>query len=540
MLSTMHDMPLSLAHLLRYGSTVHAGAQVVTWTGSGSRRRTYAEVGRRCSALAHALCGLGIKGDDRVATYMWNNAEHLEAYLAVPAMGAVLHPLNIRLFPEQLIHIANHAEDRVIIVDGTLVPMLAPHLPKLTTVEHVVIAGEPSISLEAPPGVTVHSYEELLAGRPDEFDWPEVDEHSAAALCYTSGTTGEPKGVAYSHRSLWLHSMQVCMSDGANLRQGESALVVVPQFHVMAWGLPYAAFMIGASLVMPDRFLQPAPLAELIAAEQPDFAAAVPTIWQGLLQHLKQHPQDISTLREVLIGGSAVPPSLMRAFEDDHHVTVLHAWGMTETSPLGSVARPPAEADGEERWRYRYSQGRFPASVQARLVDEQGRSVPHDGVSVGELCVRGPWIASSYYGVSAPDKFVDGWLRTGDVGMISEDGYLTLSDRVKDVIKSGGEWISSVDLENAVMGHPAVAGAAVIGIPDEKWDERPLVVVVLNEGQAATPAELRDFLAARVARWQLPENWTFVSEIPTTSVGKYDKKQLRAEHRAGRFDVVRP
>ncbi|NKR41536.1 long-chain-fatty-acid--CoA ligase [Rhodococcus hoagii] len=539
MLSTMNDLPLSIAQLLRHGSTVHADAEVVTWTEAGARRRTYAEVGRRCAQLAHALRGLGVDGDDRVATFMWNNAEHLEAYLAVPSMGAVLHTLNIRLFPEQLVHVANHAEDRVIIVDATLVPLLAPQLPQLKTVEHVIVTGGSTAGLEAPEGVQVHTYEDLIAGEPTEYDWPELDERSAAAMCYTSGTTGDPKGVVYSHRSIYLHSMQVCMSDGPNLAQGDRALAVVPQFHAMSWGLPYAAFMIGASLIMPDRFLQPGPLAELIAAERPTFAAAVPTIWQGLHLHLEHHPQDISSMREVLIGGAAVPPSLMHAFENDHQVSVLHAWGMTETSPVGSVARPPSEATGEERWKYRYTQGRFPASVEARLIDDDGNRVPHDGTSIGELEVRGPWITASYYGVEAPDKFRDGWLRTGDVGSITPDGYLTLSDRTKDIIKSGGEWISSVDLENAVMGHPAVAEAAVIGIPDEKWDERPLVAVVLREGSDTTLDQLRDFLADKVAKWQLPENWAVIQEVPKTSVGKFDKKRLRADFHDGSLDITR-
>lgn len=539
MLSTMNDLPLSIAQLLRHGSTVHADAEVVTLTEAGARRRTYAEVGRRCAQLAHALRGLGVDGDDRVATFMWNNAEHLEAYLAVPSMGAVLHTLNIRLFPEQLVHVANHAEDRVIIVDATLVPLLAPQLPQLKTVEHVIVTGESTAGLEAPEGVQVHTYEDLIAGESTEYDWPELDERSAAAMCYTSGTTGDPKGVVYSHRSIYLHSMQVCMSDGPNLAQGDRALAVVPQFHAMSWGLPYAAFMIGASLIMPDRFLQPGPLAELIAAERPTFAAAVPTIWQGLHLHLEHHPQDISSMREVLIGGAAVPPSLMHAFENDHQVSVLHAWGMTETSPVGSVARPPAEATGEERWKYRYTQGRFPASVEARLIDDDGNRVPHDGTSIGELEVRGPWITASYYGVEAPDKFRDGWLRTGDVGSITPDGYLTLSDRTKDIIKSGGEWISSVDLENAVMGHPAVAEAAVIGIPDEKWDERPLVAVVLREGSDTTLDQLRDFLADKVAKWQLPENWAVIQEVPKTSVGKFDKKRLRADFHDGSLDITR-
>ena len=539
MQSTMQDAPLQIAQILRHGSTVHGDAEVVTWTGDGSRRRTYAEVGRRCAQLAHALRGLGVDGDQRVATFMWNNAEHLEAYLAVPAMGAVLHTLNIRLFPEQLIHVANHAEDQVIIVDPSLLPLLNPQLPQLTTVKHVIVTGESTDGVDATDGVQVHAYEALIAEQSVDFDWPEVDERSAAAMCYTSGTTGDPKGVAYSHRSIYLHSMQVCMTDGPALKQGDRALAVVPQFHAMSWGLPYAAFMIGASLIMPDRFLQPEPLAALLAAEEPTFAAAVPTIWLGLHQYLEQHPQDISSMKDVLIGGSAVPPSLMHVFEKDHGITVLHAWGMTETSPLGSVARPPAGTEGDERWHYRYTQGRFPASVEARLIGDNGETLPHDGKTVGELEVRGPWITGAYYGVDAADKFDDGWLRTGDVGSITPDGYLTLTDRTKDIIKSGGEWISSVDLENAVMGHPDVLEAAVIGVPDPKWDERPLVAVVLRDGSDSTPETLREFLSDKVAKWQLPENWTIIPEVPKTSVGKFDKKRLRSTFHDGGLDVTR-
>ncbi|MPY82149.1 MAG: long-chain-fatty-acid--CoA ligase [Actinophytocola sp.] len=539
MLGTMQDVPLSLSQLLRYGTSAHGASEVVTWTGEEPRRETYAQVGERAARLANALRSLGVTGDQRVATFMWNNNEHLEAYLAVPAMGAVLHTLNIRLFPDQLIFVANHAEDEVIIVDGTLVPLLAKQLPELKTVRHVIVANGDAASLEAPDGVSVHSYEELLAAQPDTFDWPELDENSAAAMCYTSGTTGDPKGVVYSHRSIWLHSMQVCMTDSMALAQSDKALAIVPQFHAMSWGLPYAALMVGASLVMPDRFLQPGPIAEMLAAEKPTFAAAVPTVWQGLLLHLAEHPQDISHLREVVIGGSAVPPAMMHTFEEKYGVPVLHAWGMTETSPLGSVARAPVGTSGEQAWAYRYTQGRFPASVRARLIDDSGAELPWDGTAVGELEVRGPWIASSYHGVDDPEKFHDGWLRTGDVGHVTPDGFLTLTDRSKDVIKSGGEWISSVELENHVMAHSAVAEAAVIGVPDEKWDERPLVAVVLKEGEQATAAELRDFLGDKVAKWQLPENWTFVDEVPKTSVGKFDKKRLRTANAEGQLEITR-
>ncbi|MCU1644205.1 MAG: long-chain-fatty-acid--CoA ligase [Nocardia sp.] len=542
MLSTMQDESLSLATLLRYASTAHADSTVSTWTGTESRVMTYGEVGRQAAKLAHALRALGIDVGDRVATFMWNNNEHLVAYAGVPAMGAVLHTLNIRLFPEQLVFVANHAEDRVVIVDGSLVPLLAAQLPHLKTVRHVIVANGDGAALDAPEGIEVHSYDALLADQPDTYAYPEIDERSAAAMCYTSGTTGDPKGVVYSHRSNWLHAMQACSGNGMGLAAADTVLAIVPMFHANAWGIPYAALMSGASVLMPDRFLQPEPLLAFMAAERPTFAGAVPTIWNGVLGALEAKPQDITHLREVVVGGSAVPPSLMRAFEDKHGVRILHAWGMTETSPLGSVARPPAGTTGEEAFAYRITQGQFPAAVRARLVDDSGAVLPHDGRAVGELQVRGPWITGAYYGpdgaVVDADKFQDGWLRTGDVGHISPDGYLTLVDRSKDIIKSGGEWISSVDLENAVMGHPDIVEAAVFGIPDAKWDERPVVAAVLRDGATVAPAALREFLTGKVAKWQLPEHWTFIPEVPKTSVGKFDKKALRAQFADGGLEIT--
>ncbi|WP_280385853.1 long-chain fatty acid--CoA ligase [Nocardia wallacei] len=542
MLSTMQDEQLSLATLLRYATTFHGDATVSTWTGDGVRTTTYRELGVECARLANALRGLGIGEGDRVGTFMWNNTEHMAAYAAVPAMGAVLHALNIRLFPEQLVYVANHAEDQVVIVDGSLVPMFAQYLPGMKTVRHVLVANGDPANLTAPAGVQVHSYAELLAAQPDTFDYPVLDERAAAGMCYTSGTTGDPKGVVYSHRSNWLHAMQVISPNSMGFTAQDTVLTIVPLFHANSWGIPYAAMMAGASLLMPDRFLQPAPLLQMMAAQRPSFAAAVPTIWGGVLAGLEAQPQDISHLRTCVVGGSAVPPAMMRAFQEKYGVRLLHAWGMTETSPLGSVGHPPRGAEGEDEWAYRYTQGRFPAAVQARLVADDGTVQPNDGEALGELEVRGPWITGSYYSPQGaevdPDKFHDGWLRTGDVGKISPDGYLTLVDRSKDVIKSGGEWISSVDLENAIMGHPAVAEASVIGIPDEKWDERPLVAVVLKEGGTAEPADLREFLADKFAKWQLPEYWTFIDEIPKTSVGKFDKKRLRARYADGELKVV--
>ncbi|MGH3738699.1 MAG: long-chain fatty acid--CoA ligase [Micromonosporaceae bacterium] len=540
MRSTMHDVPLLVSRILEHGSTVHGErSEVRTWTGDGVRRMTYAEVGRRAAQLAHGLRDeLGVTGDQRVGTLCWNNNEHLISYLAVPSMGAVLHPLNLRLPPAQLAYVANHAEDKVIVVDNTLVPLLAAVLPQLTTVEHVVVVGQADTAPLATADKPVYLWDELLAGRPESYDWPDLHETDAASLCYTSGTTGNPKGVAYSHRSIYLHSMQVCMAESFDLGAGDSTLAVVPMFHAGAWGLPYASLMSGGSLLMPDRFLQAAPLAAMIAAERPSFAGAVPTIWADLLRHLDENPTDTSSLKNVVVGGSACPPALMEAY-DRHGINVIHAWGMTETSPLGSVARPPAGLDEDATWRYRLTQGRVPASVQARIIGPDGQPAATDGEAVGELEVRGPWITGTYIGDAEPDpeKFDDGWLRTGDVGTLSSDGFLTLTDRAKDVIKSGGEWISSVELENHLMAHPAVTEAAVIAVPDDRWDERPLAAVVLAEGETVGAEQLREFLADKVAKWQLPERWSFVNEVPKTSVGKFDKKVLRARYAEGGLDV---
>ncbi|MGP3980607.1 long-chain fatty acid--CoA ligase [Streptomyces sp. KR80] len=547
MLSTMQDVPLTVSRILRHGSTAHADSYVTSWTGEDApERRSFAEIGARAAQLAHALRDeLGVVGDHRVATLMWNNAVHLEAYLAIPSMGAVLHTLNLRLPADQLAWIVNHAADRVIIVNGSLLPLLAPLLPQLEPVEHVVVAGPGDRSVLDASRVRVHDYEELIAGRPSAFDWPAIDEREAAALCYTSGTTGDPKGVLYSHRSIYLHCMQVNSAESFATTTADVALPVVPMFHVNAWGLPHAAFMGGTSLLMPDRFLQPAPLAEMIETVRPTLAAAVPTIWQGLLGELDAKQRDVSSLRTVVIGGSACPPALMKAFEERYGIRVVHAWGMTETSPLGTVAHPPAGLTAEEEWPYRLTQGRFPASVEARLAGPGGEILPWDGTSAGELEVRGPWIAGAYYGGNSgeplrpEDKFSeDGWLRTGDVGTITPDGYLTLTDRAKDVIKSGGEWISSVELENHLMGHPEVAEAAVVAVPDEKWGERPLATVVLKDGAAPDYEALRAYLAERIARWQLPERWAVIPAVPKTSVGKFDKKVLRKQYADGELDVT--
>ncbi|MGB7798599.1 MAG: long-chain fatty acid--CoA ligase [Pseudonocardiaceae bacterium] len=537
--STMMDVPLTVGMIMRHGATVHGDSEVVTWTGDDARRANYAQVVRRAARLAGALRELGVTGDQRVATFQWNNQEHLEAYLAIPAMGAVIHTLNLRLAPEQVAWIANHAQDDVLIVDGSLVPLLARALPEMKTVRHVLVVGEADLSPLDGAGRQLHSYHELLAAQPEEFDWPtDIDERSAAAMCYTSGTTGDPKGVAYSHRSAYLHSMCICSGEAGGLTPSDRILPVVPMFHVNAWGLPYAALMSGTSLIMPDRHLAADSLVRLIEALQPTIAAAVPTIWGNVLRHLREHGGDLSSIRRVICGGSAVPLALIRAFSEELGVEVKQAWGMTETSPVGSVATPPGGANGEEYWRYRASAGRLVAGIEARIVGEDDTVAPSDGESVGEIEVRGPWVTARYYGDDDPARFHDGWLRTGDVGAIDELGFITISDRSKDVIKSGGEWISSVRLENLLMAHPKVVEAAVVAVADDRWLERPLATVVVAEGAQVSAAELRDHLSASVPAWQLPERWSFITEVPKTSVGKFDKKLIRHRYATGALDVI--
>jgi len=554
MKSTMQQTPLLISQLMRYGTTIHADQEVVTWTGDGARRMTYGEVGTRCAQLAGALRGLGVSGDQRVATFMWNNAEHLIAYLAIPSMGAVLHALNIRLFPEQLIYTTTHAGNEVVIVDNSLAEPFSQLLPHLLTLRHVIVNGpvdeETRAALEAVEHIEgVHDLYTLLDQQPETFDWPDdLDENCASSMCYTSGTTGNPKGVAYSHRSNYLHALTVAQSLG--VRQGDRSLVVVPLFHANAWGFPYIVMIAGASMIMPDRFLQAEPLATMIAAEQVSTGAGVPTIWNDLLRYLDEHPTDTSSCYRLMVGGSAAPPAMMHAFQDRHSIEIVHGWGMTEMSPVGTLAVPPKSlvVGTEEYWSYREKQGRLLFGVDGRLMGPDGSEQPWDAESVGELEVRGPWVTGSYYLNGSEDdtdrtemtaKYSgDGWLRTGDVGALTKDGFLVLTDRAKDVIKSGGEWISSVDLENVIMAHPDVREASVVGVPDEKWGERPLASVVLVEGSSATADELSAFLDGKVARWQVPERWAFIDEVPKTSVGKFDKKVIRRRYADGELDVT--
>ncbi|MDX1620391.1 MAG: long-chain fatty acid--CoA ligase [Nitriliruptorales bacterium] len=535
--STMMDYQLTLTQILEHGRRVHGESKVVTWQGDRSREVTFADTYERMQRLANGLESLGIGAGDVVGTFCWNHQEHLEAYFAVPCMGSVLHMLNIRLFPDQLAYVINDGEDRVIIVDDSLIPALAKVLDEIDTVEHFVVVGDGDAS--ALPEDKVVRYDDLLADASAAYEWPELDEDQAAAMCYTSGTTGNPKGVVYSHRSNWTHTFGAAVG-GLDVSDRDRLLLVVPQFHANAWGLIYLGWMKGADILQPEKYLQPEPLVAFIESEQPTCSAAVPTVWNGVLQHGEANDIDLSSMEWVVVGGSAVPRALIEAYEKKWDVEIIQAWGMTEMSPLGSVAVPPRGASPEESIDWRAKTGRIAPGVDMRIVDDEGEEQPWDGKSVGEVQVRGPWITAAYHGIDADDKFTeDGWLRTGDVAVIEPKGFMQIVDRTKDVIKSGGEWISSVDLENEIMAHEDVVECAVVGVPDEKWDERPLACVVVAEGSSLTPEELNEFLEGRVAKWWLPERYTFIEEVPKTSVGKFDKKVLRNRYEEGELDIAR-
>jgi fatty-acyl-CoA synthase len=529
-----NDFQLTVQHVLDRVRRFGHDSEVVTLTPEGTVRAPYGEVAERADRLARALAGLGIGDGDRVGTFQWNNQAHLESYLAVPSMGAVLNTVNIRLFPHQVSYIVNHSGDRVLIVDDSLVEVLEQALPDIENVEHFIVVGDGETG-DLP---NVIRYEELLADAGEGgFDYPELDERQAAGLCYTSGTTGNPKGVLYSHRSTILHALAQSSADSLGLRFTDRVLPIVPMFHVNAWGIPHGAGMSGASLVMPDRFLQGEPIAKLIESERVTASAGVPTVWNQVLAYADEASPDFSSLRVVVCGGAAVPQGLMQGLEERHGVKMIQGWGMTETSPVCAVAHAPEGSEGDEHWSYRTAAGRILPLVEARLIDVDGNEVDWDGKSTGELEVRGPWIASDYYeDPSSPEKFHDGWLRTGDIASIDERGYIRISDRSKDVIKSGGEWISSVELEQALMKHDAVAEAAVIARPDDKWSERPLACCVMADGTQVSPDELRKHLEPLVAKWWIPETFAFIDEVPKTSVGKFDKKVLREQLKDGKLE----
>jgi acyl-CoA synthetase (AMP-forming)/AMP-acid ligase II len=535
------DFPLTLNHVLRRMRTCNLGSEVVTLTTAGTvERATHAKLAERIDRLARALRSLGVEQGDRVATFAWNNQRHFELYFGIPCTGAVLHTLNIRLFAEQLTYIVNHAEDKLIFVDESLVPVLEQLAASFTSVEQYVVMGGGGDGEGSDLGQLPNAlrYEELMdAAGPGAFDYPELDERQAAALCYTSGTTGNPKGVLYSHRSISLHSSATLMTDANGLSRADRVLAVVPMFHANAWGLPYGAALAGADLILPDRFLGAEPLAKLIAAERPTLMGCVPTIFADLLRYADSHPEvDLSSLTNAACGGSAVPRQLMKDFEQRHGVRIFQAWGMTETSPVATYSRPREGEHDDRYWDDRARQGRPLPWVELRLVDDDGREVLWDGKSTGEIEVRGPWIAAGYFHESDGEKFDAGWLRTGDIAAVDEKGFVQITDRAKDVIKSGGEWISSVELECELMEHPDVVEAAVIAKPDERWAERPLCCVVLHDGASTTAQELVEHLRGRVAKWWLPDEFAFVAEIPKTSVGKFDKKVLRGRLTEGTLE----
>lgn len=527
----MQDVPLSILHLFDRAERYYGHKSITTATATGIERTTYAGWAQRTRQLGTVLDRLGITASGRVATFAWNTARHLELYFAAPCTGRVLHTLNIRLFPEQLTYIVNHAEDEVIFVDRSLIGLLAPLLPTFTTVKHLVIMDDGKGDVpDDLAGIARYDYEELLAtAEPAEF--VEVNENTAASMCYTSGTTGNPKGVVYSHRSTFLHTMAAMMTEGLGVSERDSILPVVPMFHANAWGLAHAAVAAGADLVMPGPDLSPKAVADLVVNEKVTVAAGVPTIWMGVLPELKG--RDTSSLRAIPCGGSAVPRALSEAYREQTGLPILQAWGMTETSPLAAVCHLDSDQlllDVDAQADLRTQVGRIMFGVECRVVEPgTTTSVPWDGESSGELQCRGNWIAATYYNDErAGESFTDdGWLRTGDVASIDERGRIRLLDRTKDLIKSGGEWISSVEIENELMAHPKIREAAVIGVPHPKWSERPLACVVLEAGQEMTRDDVLVHLAPILAKWQLPDDVVFIDEVPKTSVGKFSKKTLR-------------
>jgi fatty-acyl-CoA synthase len=530
--ASMQDFPLTLHHILWRMEKLFPRKEVVTRRETGVHRYTYGDCVRRIHQLANALCRLGVQPGDRVGTLAWSNYRHFELYYAVPCMGAILHTLNLRLFPDQLQFVVADAGDSVICVDRSLVPVLERIAGRMPSVRHVIVLDDGDAALPAHGLGDVLDYETLLAAEPSNFGWPTLEERAPAAMCYTSGTTGDPKGVVYSHRSQMLHTLVEMQKGCLGIAEDDAVLPIVPMFHANSWGLPYATGMAGAKLILPDRFMGDAnAILELAASEQATILAGVPTIWINALNVIRQTGVKLPSVRSVVSGGAAIPPALMEGM-DAVGLHMLHAWGMTETSPVGTVSVPRSWHGPEDQLRIRLTQGVAAPGVEIRIVDlASGDELPWDGVAFGEIQVRGPWVASGYHHNPDPDRLTtDGWFRTGDVATIDPDGFVTIVDRTKDVIKSGGEWISSVELENAIMAHPKVLEAAVIGVPHPTWQERPLAYVVARPDHAdsLTSAEIRTFLEDKVARWWLPDEVRFIPEIPKTSVGKFDKKVLRA------------
>lgn len=528
----MMERPLLISSIIDYAARVHARRQVISRDAAGKLHSYgYGDAAKRIARLAHGLLAIGVRPGDRIATVAWNDYRHFEIYYAISGIGAICHTINPRLFRDQLIHIFNHAEDRFVFVDPTLLPLVEGLAPDLETVEAVIVMagrdGMPESGLES-----LHCYEDLLDGQPESIDWPDLDERTAAALCYTSGTTGNPKGALYSHRSTVLHALSSIVIHDGWLTPETVFMPVVPMFHVCAWGYPYACPIAGAAMAMPGPKLDGAGLYDMAERAKVTLTAGVPTLWHGLMLHVRQTGASFSTLKGIVCGGSAASLQLVKDIES-HGIEFIHGWGLTETSPIGAASSPSAIPDGiegEERQRYKLKQGRPMFGVDIRLVDDQGFEAPHDGAAAGEVLMRGNSVISAYYNDPQASEGAfdeDGWLRTGDIGTIDEYGTLQLTDRAKDLIKSGGEWISSIDLENTAQGHPAVAVAAAIAIPHPKWDERPLLVVVPADGQDPDKDSILHYLRGKVAKFWVPDDVVFIDEMPLTATGKVSKRQLR-------------
>ena len=540
----MQHTPLLMSNILDRGAKVAPNEEIVTATEGGVRRQTYRETRDRAHQLAHALANAGVTVGDRVGTFLWNGSRHLEAYHAAAGMGAVLHTLNIRLSDHDLEYIIEHAQDKVIIVDADVLPLLEKLKGRMPSVERVIVAAESGFESWDTGLPNPVDYEAFIKGQPTTYQWPQIDENSPLGLCYTSGTTGNPKGVEYEHRSQYLHTLTQCMTDSMNLSATDCLLGIVPMFHAMGWGLPWSALMLGCKQVMPHRFMDPERLIQLMADEQVSVSAGVPTIWQGVKAIYERDPSryDLSSLSRVTCGGSAPPASLIRWYWDELGVEMIQGWGMTETSPLASLSRRVMKRSQhalseDEQFANVAKAGQIMPGIEVEIFDENFERLPHDGETVGEILIRGPWICSEYYNNPQPEKFHDGWLVTGDVGRIDPEEYLIISDRSKDLVKSGGEWISSVDLENTIVAVPGVAQACVVAQPHPKWDERPVALVVRQDGVKVSKEAIIDHVAQTFAKWQLPDDVLFVDAIPLTSTGKMDKKVVRADLEAQGYQL---
>ena len=535
--ATMMDFPLTTQMILRRGARLFADSMVSTFDGKRLNATPFAQVADRASRLASALVRLGIAPGECVGTLCWNSQAHLEAYVAVPASGFVLHTLNLRLYPDQIGGIARHADDRVILVDSDLVQLLAAFAGELPGLRHVIVTdGDGDGALDG-TNVAVHSLEDLLAATGPLIDWPKLDERSPAAMCYTSGTTGNPKGVVYSHRSIFLHSLASMGSDTFGICNSDCILMMPPMFHANAWGLPFSCWFAGADMVMPSRFLQPDPLAAMIEASRPTLTMAVPTILNDLLQRHSREPMDLSSFRAIIAGGSAVSRQLIERVRDTWGIDLVQGWGMTETSPMCVLSHPPRGTVAGDEAGWRAKSGRPVAGIEVRIVGDDGALIAQDGNAVGRLQVRGPWVTSGYH-AAPPAITPDGWFDTGDVGTIDALGYVQITDRTKDLIKSGGEWISSVDLENEIAALPGVVEAAVVAVPDPRWEERPLAIVTWDGTSEPDFAALRTALRGRMAKFMVPDYWALLPALPKTSVGKIDKKRLREQVASGTMEIV--